>query len=112
MLRSITFIKTIHTLAFILLSIANLALLYAALTGIVTKVTWLSIGLVLIEGIILMFNGWRCPLTAYTENLGAVSGQVTDIFLPKWFADRIFLICGLLFAFSVILFSIRIIASL
>jgi hypothetical protein len=33
--------------------------------------------------------GWRCPLRTLAEDLGAESGQVTDIFLPRWFADRI-----------------------
>jgi hypothetical protein len=107
MLRSIIFIKSVHTLAFVVLSIANVVVLYAALTGRITTTTWIALGLVLIEGVVLMFNGWRCPLRIYAEKIGAVSGQITDIFLPKWFADRIFLICGGLFACSILLFMIR-----
>jgi hypothetical protein len=34
-------------------------------------------------------NGWRCPLRGLAEELGAESGRVSDIFLPRWFADRI-----------------------
>ena len=33
-------------------------------------------------------------MTLLAERLGAAQGSVTDIFLPKWFADRIFPICG------------------
>ncbi len=111
MLRSITFIKSAHTLAFIALSVANLLVLYSALTGRVTATTGVAMALVLGEGIVLILNGWSCPLTTYAEKLGAVSGQVTDIFLPKWFADRIFSTCGGLLAFSVLLFIIRYVAS-
>ena len=50
--------------------------------------------MVLIEGFILLANGWRCPLTVYAERLGAPSGSVTDLFLPRWLADRAFLVCG------------------
>ncbi len=111
MLRPITLIKSAHTLIFITLSVANLVVFYSALGGLVTPTTWVAMALVIGEGIILVLNGWRCPLTTYAEKLGAASGQVTDIFLPKWFADRIFPICGGLLAFSVLLFAIRYLAS-
>jgi hypothetical protein len=111
LLRPITFVKSAHTLAFIALSVANLVVFYSALCGRVTPTTWVAMALVIGEGIILVLNGWRCPLTIYAEKLGAVSGQVTDIFLPKWLADRIFPICGGLLAFSMLLFIIRYLAS-
>jgi hypothetical protein len=112
MLRSLTFIKIAHTLAFVVLSGANLIVLYAALTGTSSVVIGIAFVLCVIEGVVLMLNGWRCPLRIYAERIGAVSGQITDIFLPKWFAERIFLICGTLFAFSSFLLLIRLVASL
>ena len=111
MLRSINFIKSIHTLAFVVLSIANLVVLYSAISGEISLATWICFAMVLIEGVVLVFNGWRCPLRVYAERLGSVSGQVTDIFLPKWFADRIFSICGTMLAFSTLLLLIRFLAS-
>lgn len=107
MFRSISFIKTLHSLAFIILSIANLIVLFSALTGKITKITLWSFAFVMVEGIVLMFNGWRCPLRIYAERIGAVSGQVTDIFLPKWFADRIFPICTSMLAFSIFVMLAR-----
>jgi len=111
MFRSLTFIKLAHTLAFFVLSIANLIVLYSALSGHISTVTWIAFALCLIEGVVLMFNDWRCPLRIYAENIGAVSGQITDIFLPKWFADRIFLICGTMFGVSSLLLLIRLVAG-
>jgi hypothetical protein len=40
----------------------------------------------------------HCPLTGLVESLGAESGRVSDIFLPRWFADRIPQIFGPLLA--------------
>lgn len=34
-------------------------------------------------------NGFRCPLTELAERYGAERGSVTDIHLPKWFAQKI-----------------------
>jgi len=55
MLRSITIIKS-------------------ALPGRVTKTTWIGLSKVLVEGIVLMFNRWRCPLRIYAEKLGVSAG--------------------------------------
>ena len=41
------------------------------------------------ESLIFLANGARCPLTQLAENLGAVHGSVTDIYLPKWFAHNL-----------------------
>ena len=30
------------------------------------------------------------PLRTMAENCGAENGQISDIFLPKWLADRLF----------------------
>ena len=46
-------------------------------------------GFALGESAIFAFNGFRCPLRKVAEDLGAESGQVTDIFLPRPIAERI-----------------------
>jgi hypothetical protein len=56
----------------------------------------------------LAASGWTCPLTILAERRGAMRGSVADIFLPKWFADRIFPICGSLYALAVALIVWRI----
>jgi hypothetical protein len=47
-------------------------------------------------------------LTILTERLGAVRGSVADIFLPKWFADRIFPICGTTYGVALLLILLRV----
>jgi hypothetical protein len=43
----------------------------------------------LTESLVFAVNGWCWPLRGLAEELGAESGRVSDIFLPRWFADRI-----------------------
>lgn len=94
---TILHVKLAHTAIFAVLSICVLYVLASGVGGRITLWTWCAIAAIVVEGIVLLVNGGRCPLTAVAERLGAASGGVSDIFLPKWFADRIFPICGTLF---------------
>ena len=107
MIRSARFIKAIHAALFIIASGLLFALLYEVVSGKITALTWIAVIVFMVEGIILVASGCRCPLTAYAENLGATSGQVTDIFLPKWLADRVFIIYGALFAAAFVILVFR-----
>ena len=109
MFRSIAFVKTIHALIFIVGTVLFGLLLYQAFWGQITTFTWILVGLFIIEAIGLWAYGWRCPLTVYTERLGADHGQITDKVLPKWLADRTFQIFGVLFPIALLVLLIRVI---
>ena len=106
-MRSQLFIETFHTVIFIILSGLLFALLYEVIFDRITMLTWIAVGAFVIEGLILITNGWKCPLTTYAEGLGAAHGQVTDILLPKWFADRVFQVYGGLFALAILVLVFR-----
>jgi hypothetical protein len=82
-------VKAVHTLIFFSMSWAVLYTLYSGLTNRISRKTGVAISAVLGEAIVFASNGWRCPLTKVAEQLGAANGTVGDIFLPKWFAQRI-----------------------
>jgi len=107
MLRSITFIRFVHSVIFWFLTGVLALLLYEVIADRITSLTWIAVALFTLEGIVLLVSGWKCPLTAYAERLGSDHGQVTDAFLPKWLADRVFVIYGGLFAVAVLLLAIR-----
>jgi hypothetical protein len=109
MLRSIVFIKSVHIVFGIALTGALAVLLYEVIADKITILTWIAVALFLIEGVVLIANGWKCPLTSYAERLGSTHGRVTDIFLPKWLADRFFQIYGALLAAALLLLVIRIV---
>jgi hypothetical protein len=100
-------IKFVHTLIFWILSLCVLYSLFSGIADRITSWTWVAVGLVLIESIILIISGWTCPLTLLAERLGAERGSVSDIFLPKWFADRIFPICGTTFGVAIAILLLR-----
>jgi hypothetical protein len=105
---TITQIKFVHTLIFWVLSLCVLYSLLSGISGNITSWTWIAVGLVLIESVILMVSGWTCPLTLLAERLGTEGGSVADIFLPKWFADRIFPICGTTFGVAIVLLVLQV----
>ncbi len=106
-LRSITFIKSVHTIFFIPLSALLFVLVYEVAVDRVTYWTWIAVAVFLAETLVLMTHSWRCPLTMYAERLGSTHGQITDFFFPKWFADHVFQVCGGLFTLSLIVLMIR-----
>jgi hypothetical protein len=105
--RSIAFVKAAHTVIFVALSGLLAALVYEVVADRVTLVTWAGVTMFLAEGIVLAINGGRCPLTALAEQLGSPHGQITDTLLPKWFADRVFRVYGVLFAGALVILAVR-----
>jgi len=107
MRHAIFFIKLVHSLFFLFQSVCIGIVLYSAVADKITTITWIALVSVLCEGVVLCISGWKCPLTTYTERLEASSGSVTDIFLPKWFAEHTFSICGAVFGLACLLLLLR-----
>ena len=106
--RSIYVIKLSHSILFFVLSGLLIAFVYEVIADRVTLISWIAASLFCAEGIVLILNGWRCPLTGMAEKLGDPHGQITDTFLPKWFADRVFKIYTVLFVLSMALLVVRV----
>ena len=104
-------VKLVHTAIFVVLSACVLYVLYSGATARVTPWTWIAVAAIVVEGFALAISGGRCPLTRLAERLGAADGQVADLFLPKWFADRIFPICGSVFLIGCALLAVRLLGA-
>lgn len=96
-------IKLVHTIIFWILSLCTVYALYCGMANRITTWTWVAVVLLLFESVVLVASGWTCPLTILAERQGALQGSVADIFLPKWLADRIFPICGTMYAVALVL---------
>ena len=83
-------IRAAHSLIFFAEELSVGYLLYAGLTKRQGRTTALATAAVAAESAIYFANGRRCPLTGLAEDLGAEHGSVTDIYLPRWIARRIF----------------------
>jgi len=75
-----------------------------------TNMGRLAVALVVVESIVLVSAGWRCPLTILAERRGTTQGAVADIFLPRWFVERIFPICGTIFLVACAILVARLVA--
>ncbi|KTB47764.1 hypothetical protein DEALK_06090 [Dehalogenimonas alkenigignens] len=88
--RQIFWIKTAHSVVFWFMLVCFFYNIYAAAAGVFTWLLAVTYGTHLIEGVVLIFNRWTCPLRIMAEKAGAENGQVSDIFLPRWLADHLF----------------------
>ena len=105
--RVVGVIKAVHSLIFIVNSVSVIVVFWAGVSGQRSRWTNPALAAALIESGVFVANKGRCPLTGLAENLGADSGRVSDIFLPRWLADRIPLIFGPPLAIGLVLLTWR-----
>jgi hypothetical protein len=109
---SIGFIKAIHLAIFVVVSVLLVGFLYEVVVDRISYLTWITVGILLGEGAVLVTIHWRCPLTAIAEGLGSQHGQVTDILLPKRLADHVWTIYTWLFAGGLVAHLIRLLGRI
>ena len=83
-----------------------LYILYCGITRIYNLALVVAISAIMVNGVLLLFNRWRCPLTTLAERYGAERGSVTDIFLPSWIARKVYKFSLVLFAAELVLLGI------
>ena len=82
----IKFIKIIHTIIWAIMVAAILYILYCGLTNQFNLLLWISIGLIFLEGLALLLNKWRCPLTSIAAQYTPDRTDNFDIYLPIFLA--------------------------
>jgi hypothetical protein len=85
-------VKAFHTLAWLSIESCVLYVLYVLYAGFARRSdrrAAIAAGVVAGESLVYAANGFRCPLTALAEHLGAQRGSVTDIYLPQWLARNL-----------------------
>ncbi len=87
--RPLVAVKVVHTLAWFSIESCMVYLLYAGFVRRTDRRAAVAAAVVSGESLVFAANGFRCPLTAVAESLGAEDGSVTDIFLPHWFARNL-----------------------
>lgn len=100
-------VRSVHALLFLALEAAILYTLYCGATGRRGRLLRWAMGSVIVEGLVLAFFGWRCPLTTLAERLGARHGAVADLFLPTFTMPFVFPASGALFALGCLLLAWR-----
>ena len=103
---SLRIVKVTHTVAWAFFAGCILALPVVAWRGDFTEATVL-IGIVLVEVLILIANGMRCPLTDVAARFTEDRRDNFDIYLPLWLARYNKVIFGSLFVAGLIVTLVR-----
>jgi hypothetical protein len=93
---SLRLVKGVHTVAWAFFAGCILALPVVAWRGEFAAAAALT-GLVLLEVLVLVVNGMRCPLTAVAARYTEDRRENFDIYLPLWLARYNKVIFGWLF---------------
>lgn len=101
--HKLVLVKTLHTVVWVFFVTTILCILYAGAFDKVTGLVWFCIGLVIFEGIILLINKWKCPLTLVAGKYIRNPSTGFDIYLPKWLAKHNKTIFSALFGIGLIL---------
>jgi hypothetical protein len=100
-------IKIIHSLIWLFFNGVIFYLYYAAFTNKIDKWVWIGIGLILLEGVVLLVFNRLCPVTLIARNYSDSTKDNFDIFLPNWLAKYNKLIYTTLFVIALILIFYR-----
>ena len=82
-------LKVVHTLIWFSVEASMMYVLYKGARGHSDRRAAIGGAIVAGETAVFLANGARCPLTGFAERLGAESGSVTDLYLPKWLAHNL-----------------------
>ena len=82
----LSLVKTAHTIIWAFFVAVIGFVVYAGTTGEISRSVWVAMGLVAFEGVLLMLNRGKCPLTAVARRYSSRQEENFDIFLPEWLA--------------------------
>lgn len=99
-------IKVVHTIAWAFFAGCIVAIPVASLQGEHRIAAWLA-AIVFVEVLVLVFNGWRCPLTAVAAKYTDDRRDNFDIYLPQWLARHNKTVFGILYVAGVAFALIR-----
>lgn len=100
-------IKIAHTIIWLFFAVIIFYILYSGITNTVNTFTWVAIGLVIVEGLILLIFKMFCPLTILARKYSDSEKDNFDIFLPNWLAKYNKIIFTSLFLIGLVLVLAR-----
>ena len=107
--RKLLLIKILHTIIWVLFVAVIFYIVYSGITDTVTTYTWIGIGVILGEGLVLLLFKMYCPLTVIARKYSDSQKDNFDICLPNWLAKYNKLIFTSIFILGVLLVLYRVI---
>ena len=106
-MNKLFWIKLLHTLIWGFFVVVIFYVLFSGITGKINTYTWVGIGLVIGEGVVLLIFKMFCPLTLIARKYSDSTRDNFDIFLPNWLAKNNKLIFTTIFLIGFILVLAR-----
>ncbi|MFZ4476355.1 MAG: hypothetical protein ACOYPR_14260 [Saprospiraceae bacterium] len=79
-------LKTLHTIIWLFFNVVLGYMAYAVITDRIDQFVWIGIGLVILEGVVLLIFNKMCPLTLVARQYSDSTKDNFDIYLPNWLA--------------------------
>tara|TARA_R110000868_G_scaffold291085_3_gene551426 strand:+ start:5287 stop:5625 length:339 start_codon:yes stop_codon:yes gene_type:complete len=105
--NNLLLIKLFHTLIWFIFVVVIFFVLYSGISNNINLYTWIGIGLIIGEGIVLPVFKMFCPLTVLARKYSDSQKENFDIFLPNWLAKYNKLIFTSIFPIGLILVLYR-----
>ncbi|MDP2259607.1 MAG: hypothetical protein Q8J89_07810 [Caulobacter sp.] len=104
--RRLFLIRLLHTVIYVLMAASALLVLFAGLTG--ARGPWLApaLILVLVESVVFIGFGLKCPLTAVVAR-NAGGAPVSDTLMPERLTRHTFKVFGPIFVIGLALLALR-----
>lgn len=96
-------IKVAHTLIWLFFVAVIFYIVYSGITNQITVFTWIGIGLIIMEGVVLLVFKMFCPLTLMARQYSDSEKDNFDIFLPNWLAKHNKLIFTTIFIIGLVI---------
>jgi len=110
-MNKLLIIKIVHTMIWVFFNVVIFYLLYAAIYNRINTWVWIGVGLVILEGLVLLSFKWMCPLTVMARHYSDSTDDNFDIFLPQWLARHTKLIYTSLFFLALLILLYRVVTG-
>src|SRR4051812_42020194 len=84
--QKLIWIKLLHTIVWIFFNVVLFYLAYAVVVNKIDARVWMGIGIIVVEGIVLLSFNKMCPLTIVARRYSDSTKDNFDIYLPNWLA--------------------------
>mgnify|MGYP001296059984 CR=1 FL=1 len=79
-------VKLLHTVIWLFFNVVIFYLLYAVIANKLDKWVWICLGLIVMEGVVLLIFNKMCPITLVARKYSDSTNHNFDIYLPEWLA--------------------------
>lgn len=106
-MNQLAIIKFIHTIIWAFMVGVILYVVYCGIFDVTNLYTWIAVGIIILEGLVLLLFKMSCPLTVLARKYSDSTRHNFDIYLPEWLARYNKLIFTSIFLLGLVLVLFR-----